>query len=140
MDDGHSVHPHEAQTEGMDRSQDRERDPDGCIPPKSEHVLRAAGGRVGVLFSGGLDSSLLVALCSALGAEVACYTAGYQDRTTTTRGVLGLGQESRACLRAELSVTAPRGAHSCRVSASHASHCILSLKGITCVSHLLPAS
>ncbi len=41
---------------------------------------RVAGlDNIGILFSGGIDSTLVAFLCKKLGKKVTCYTAGFQD-------------------------------------------------------------
>lgn len=41
--------------------------------------LPASGERVGIFFSGGVDSTFIAFLCQELGALFTCYTAGYHD-------------------------------------------------------------
>jgi diphthine-ammonia ligase len=49
--------------------------------------------RVGVLFSGGLDSSLLAAILHRAGIDVTCYTVGYQDGNTQVPADLAAARE-----------------------------------------------
>lgn len=40
---------------------------------------RIPAEKFGILFSGGVDSSLIAAVCKSLGADFICYTVGFQD-------------------------------------------------------------
>jgi len=42
-------------------------------------IERAPGQRFGILFSGGIDSSLIALLCKRAGKDFACYNLGFQD-------------------------------------------------------------
>ena len=43
------------------------------------------GERIGLFFSGGLDSSFIAAICKSLGHDVLCVTVGFQDTETNTQ-------------------------------------------------------
>ncbi len=49
-----------------------------------ESVKKQTNGldSVGILFSGGVDSTVIAFLCKELGKEMTCYTAGFQDGNT----------------------------------------------------------
>lgn len=52
-----------------------------------EKLISAVKGRIpakrfGILFSGGVDSSFIAAICQKEGADFICYTAGFQDEET----------------------------------------------------------
>lgn len=48
-----------------------------------EAVKKRAGGRLGILFSGGVDSTLIAFIAKKLGADFTCYTVGLQGSEDT---------------------------------------------------------